>query len=129
MNGSGCVGAAQRKKEYAADLAAVLPSPSASGSASAASAAADAAAIPLGTPDPDSDFSFLFMTALESECFLSIQAETAYEGHRDSVENMARFARNFAQALCQFTEMHVLKEILGERMPRTTATGEMEGQE
>ena len=127
IHGSGSIGSAQRKKEIAADLAAVMPSPSAgAGSASAASAAADSAAIPLGTPDPDPDFSFLFLTALESECFLSIQAETAYEGHRDSVANMARFARNLAQALCKFVEWHVIKETLGERIPRNEANGEKE---
>ena len=98
-NGSGSLGAQQRRKEREADRAAAALAP------------------PPNRPvqDPDVAFTNLFDSTLETECFLAIQMETAYQGHRDSQPNMQRFANSMAKTLCQFADMHVLKE--GEKFP------------
>lgn len=115
VNGSSCIGAQQRKKE----MAATRDAAAAAASNASCCSLSDSVGIPMSALDPDPSFTFLFDTALVDECFLAIQAETAYEGQRDSEENMRVFANNFAKALCQFIDLHVLKE--GECLPQPLA--------
>jgi hypothetical protein len=111
VHGSNLMGVAQREKERAA--AAI---------ASASAAGATASVHPAATPtDPDPSFSALFTSTLEAECFVSVQIESAYEDNRDSDAHMQRFAHNLAQALCTFTQWHVLAD--GEAWPSTCKQG------
>jgi len=110
VHGSNLIGAAQREKERAA--------------AAIAASAAGATALVQSAPtisDPDPSFGALFTSTLEAECFVSVQIESAYEDNRDSDAHMKRFARNLAEALCTFTQWHVLAD--GEAWPSTRKQG------
>jgi thioesterase domain-containing protein len=108
------MGVAQREKERTAAAIAAGAAPSGVG--------ATALAQPTATVvDPDPSFSALFTSTLEAECFVSVQIESAYEDNRDSDAHMQRFARNLAEALCTFTEWHVLAD--GEAWPSTRKQG------
>jgi len=98
VHGSSVAGTAQREKERAADAAAA-PAPSSS--------------------DP---FDALFRSELEPGNFISVQLESAYEGHRETDAQMRRFAQHLAQALCTFAEWHVLREGQGEAWPKPAPT-------
>lgn len=116
-HGSSVLGAIQRKKEREAAAAAAAAAAKATKQRSDSTAAQQAAPShqQLGVVDPSPSFTRLFDDVLEARCFVGIQLESAYEGHRDTDANRRRFALDLARALCRFVEQHVLRE--GEKLP------------
>lgn len=60
--------------------------------------------------DEDEAFTHLFDTSLESDYFIGIQLESAYEGARDTPKNISLFASQLCASMVQFVCTHVLTE-------------------